>query len=632
LIDTAVDVVELADEYDAAPSDSKKRTFGYDAGYVDGYESRKERPTGSTHIGDVDFFNEDAEDIQDATWEEVYRTCCCHTGTEWAWIFLGLCILVMFLYFFLLGLELLGSAAKVIGGCTAGSLFGDAVNPIASLMIGILATVLLQSSSTTTSIIVSLVGAGSIGTRQAIYMVMGANIGTSVTNTIVAMGQMGNGDQLERAFAGATVHDMFNFLTVAVLLPVEAATGYLYYLTGAMVKNVTVTDGDKWEGPIKRLVAPLGDKIIIANKDVVSSVAKGGSCADFYPTSCEDNGRPTKDTCTVGLIGCDKATNKCPAFFEPGATQNEDQVSGGVCFFLALVILVACLIGLVTILQKLLLGMSTRILYKATNINGYLAILIGCGITILVQSSSITTSTLTPLVGMGVLQLEQMFPLTLGANIGTTVTALMASMVSDNVDSLQVALAHLFFNVTGIIIWYPVPFMRRVPMNLARKLGKATRVWRGFTVVYIAVMFFLVPLALWGLSTLFETGHKGYIILGSILCIFLAAGIGWFVYWWRCKGGAQSCLDCMGNRQAKHAAISDLPKDMVYLKKKVAALADHTGLPEDEEEEELEADGDEEEGLVESDKLEEKQKAVDAVRVDDSTSEEEEVEEEEIAA
>jgi len=566
--------------------DKKKLSFGYDAGYVDGFQSRKERPTGSTHIGDVDFYEEDAEDIADATWNEVFRTCCCHTPIEWAWIFLGICILCFFLYFFLLGLELLGTAAKVIGGCTAGSILGEAVNPVAALMIGILATVLLQSSSTTTSIMVSLVGAGSIGVNQAIYMVMGANIGTSVTNTIVAMGQMGNGDQLERAFAGATVHDMFNFMTVAVLLPVEAATGYLAALTAAMVRNVNVSDGESWEGPIKVMVEPLGSKIIIANKNVIEDIAtEGKTCADFYPTVCEDPSNPTKSTCEVGLIGCDKSTNQCPAFFQPGASQQDDQVSGGVCFFIALVILVACLIGLVTILQKLLLGMSTRILYKATNINGYLAILIGAGLTVLVQSSSITTSTLTPLVGMGVLQLEQMFPLTLGANIGTTVTALMASLVSDNVDSLQVALAHLMFNVTGILIWYPIPFMRRVPLNAARRLGKATRIWRGFTVVYILVMFILMPVVLWGLSTLFEQKSKGLTVLGIVLVLMVVGAVLWFVYWWRWKGGQKTCLDCMGNRQARSSAVRSLPKDMEYLKKKVSALIDHTGLPEEENEE-----------------------------------------------
>ena len=154
------------------------------------------------------------EEYGDATWGEVCRTCCCHTADEWAWIVFGLVSVVVLLYFFLFGLELLGAGAKVMSGCKAGELFGDDANPVAGVMIGLLSTALLQSSSTTTSIIVSLVGdGGALSVSQGIYMVMGANIGTTVTNTIVAIGQIGDGDQLERAFAGATVHDMFNYMT-----------------------------------------------------------------------------------------------------------------------------------------------------------------------------------------------------------------------------------------------------------------------------------------------------------------------------------------------------------------------------------------------------------------------------------
>ena len=156
----------------------------------------------------------------------------------------GIIVIVFFLYFFLFGLELLGTGAKVMTGCRAGALFCNYTNPVAGLMIGILATVLLQSSSTTTSIIVSLTGSA-VSVQQGIFMVMGANIGTSVTNTIVAIGQMGDGDQLERAFAGATVHDIFNFLTVAILLPLEVITGYLDALTGAIVKNAETEKGEK---------------------------------------------------------------------------------------------------------------------------------------------------------------------------------------------------------------------------------------------------------------------------------------------------------------------------------------------------------------------------------------------------
>lgn len=545
--------------------------------------SRKDRVTGSTHFGDTDFNDEKVDEIGDATWGEVVHACCVHTPKEWGFIFIGFLGVCFFLYFFLLGLDLLGSSAKVLGGCAAGHLFGDDTNPIAGLMIGVLSTVLLQSSSTSTSIIVSLVGADSMSVKQAIYMIMGANIGTTVTNTIVAMGQIGDPDQLERAFAGATVHDIFNYCTVAILLPVEAATGYLFYLTRAMLPS-SVGKGDKWNGPLKVIVTPLSDLIIKANKKVSEEIATGKkeSCDDFYPVYCTDGIVDYKNCKKIGLIACDKASGKCPVFFQDGANQSDDQVSGGVCLFLALVILVVCLIGLVTLLQKMLLGTSTRIIYKATNINPYIAMLIGMGITILVQSSSITTSALTPLVGMGVLHIDQMLPLTLGANIGTTFTAILASLVSSSVNALQVSLCHLFFNLTGIVIWYPVPFMRRIILNGAIALGKATRIWRLFPLAWIAIMFFIVPLIFLGLSELFSQKKKGFTILGSIIVVMAGLGIIYGFLWWRFRNGKQSCHDCMANHQRKSEAMKSLPDDMEYVKRELARIKDHTGLPEEE--------------------------------------------------
>ena len=516
-----------------------------------------------------------------------------HTPAEWGFIFIGICLVAFFLYFFLLGLNLLGTAAKVIGGCTAGALFGDDTNPVAGVMVGILCTVLIQSSSSTTSIIVSLVGAGQVTVRSGIFMVMGANIGTSVTNTIVAMGHLGDGDELERAFAGATVHDMFNFLSVGILFPLELITRYLFFLSKALTPDAREGKGEKWVGPVKKIVSPLGNRVIKANKSVTTAIAKGGSCDDFYPVTCDPSMEisykacvPPKGGCAddadfcpkVGLITCDKDLG-CPAFFQDGATRQDDEISGGVVFFLALVILVICLIGLVTILQKMLMNLSTRIIYKATNINGYLAILVGAGITILVQSSSITTSALTPFVGMGALRLEQMLPLTLGANIGTTATGLLSSLVSDKVEALQVALCHLFFNISGIIIWYPIPRLRNIPLNAARTLGKATRIWRGFPVVYILVTFLLLPLILFGLSSLFEQDSRGYVVLGSFLVVILVLLLANFVYKWYRGGLKESIIDSFESRQRRSKAINSLPDDMEEVKSELARLKEHTGLP-----------------------------------------------------
>lgn len=145
--------------------------------------SRKQCPTESTHFGDGNRDTEQVDEIMDATWGEVFQACCVHNATGWGVIFIGACAALFFLYFFLVSIELIGSSAKVLGGCSAGGLFGNDPNPFAALVIGILATVLVQSSSTTTSITVSLVGAQALSVQTGIYMVMGANIGTSVTNT-----------------------------------------------------------------------------------------------------------------------------------------------------------------------------------------------------------------------------------------------------------------------------------------------------------------------------------------------------------------------------------------------------------------------------------------------------------------
>lgn len=159
-------------------------------------------------------------------------------------------------------------------------------------------------------------------------------------------------------------------MTVAILFPVEIITHYLAALTSAIVRSVSTSKGDKWEGPIKKIVSPLIDKIIIANKEVVTKIAENSTyygCqvgGGFYPIECEDPASPTYDTCRTGLIGCNKDTDECPAFFQADATARNDKISGGASFILGLVILFVCLFGLVAVLHKMLMGMSTRIIYK----------------------------------------------------------------------------------------------------------------------------------------------------------------------------------------------------------------------------------------------------------------------------
>lgn len=537
----------------------------------DGVEMTKIKKIISPEDADIEAF----EAAQNTSWGDVASSCCCHSLTGWLHIFSGICLVCFILYWFLVGLDLLGTSAKCLTGCFAGELFGEA-NPVASVIIGVLATVLLQSSSTTTSIIVSLVGSG-LSVNTGIYMIMGANIGTSVTSTIVAMGQLGDGDELERAFAGATVHDMFNFLTVFILLPVEASTHYLYHLTKAITPD-SVEKGEKWSSPFKIMLDPVVDRMIISNKKLISAIASGEkTCADFYPVYCE-GGVETYETCDPGLLSCNKSTGTCPVFFQNGASQSDDMASAGVNLFIALIILTFSLVALVTVLKKMLLNASKPIIFKATSFNGYFSMIIGALLTITVQSSSVTTSTLTPLVGIGIIPLYQMYPLTLGANIGTTVTGLMAAGVSGKVEALQVALAHLFFNITGILIFYPIPFMRRIPISLAKMLGKCTRIWKGFPLVYIAVCFFILPLILWGLSELLSTKEIGTFSFGVVLLILLALLVAWFLVFWFKQDGKTKATAYFEFRQLKQDTIKHLPDNIGYCLEEIQKLKEHSGM------------------------------------------------------
>lgn len=176
------------------------------------------------------------------------------------------------------------------------------------------------------------------------------------------MGQMADGPQLERAFAGATVHDCFNLLTVLVLLPVEVITHYLYHLVTAITPDELGYREDNSGGGIKAIVAPISDRIIKANSKVIEEIAIGvvDSCDAYYPVFCVDGIEDYKhcaakceegqekgvDCGRVGSVTCSKDFG-CPAFFQDGATQSEDTLSGGVCLFLSIVLLIVCLMGLV---------------------------------------------------------------------------------------------------------------------------------------------------------------------------------------------------------------------------------------------------------------------------------------------
>jgi len=338
----------------------------------------------------------------------------------------------------------LEAGIKIMGQDTQEALFSAVTNPIAGVCVGILGTVLVQSSSASTAIIVGLVASGAISVEAAVPMVMGANIGTTVTNTLVSLGHVRQSNEFRRAFAAATVHDFFNVMAVAVLLPLQLAFGLISGIAQAISDLLLGSAaGTEWKSPIKQWVkTPVG------------------WIEDFWAAT--------------------------------GATSN---LLGSLMVITGLVLI----LGALAFITKNMRALVADRVERSVNAflgkgGGSVAILLGLVITLAVQSSSITTSILIPLAGAGVLSLRNAYPVTLGANVGTTITALLAALATSSPDALTVALAHTTFNVVGILLLYVLPLFRDVPIRAAENLADLAVERRTIAVFYVLTAFIIIPL------------------------------------------------------------------------------------------------------------------------------------------
>ncbi|XP_029956481.1 sodium-dependent phosphate transport protein 2A-like isoform X2 [Salarias fasciatus] len=366
--------------------------------------------------------------------------------------------------------------------------------------------------------------------QSAIPIIMGSNIGTSVTNTVVALMQAGEREEFKRAFAGATVHDCFNWLSVLVLLPLEAASGLLRRLSQAVVDTLQLSSGEEAPELLKVITKPLTALIIQLDQSVITAIATGDqtvSNQSLVRRWCPATELPLKDNETSWLShNLSEQTQKCGHLFVNCSLS--DLAIGLILLACSLLVLCSCLILLVKVLNSLLKGQVASAINKVINTDfphpftwlaGYLALLVGAGMTFLVQSSSVFTSSITPLIGIGVISIERAYPLTLGSNLGTTTTATLAALASPG-DKLaaatQVALCHFFFNLVGILLWYPIP-ATRLPIRMARALGSHTARYRWFAVLYLLLCFLLLP------SLVFALSMAGWKVMAGIGAPVIAA-------------------------------------------------------------------------------------------------------------
>ena len=354
-------------------------------------------------------------------------------------------------YLLICAVGTIGGGFKMATGDHAKELFAFASNPFAGLVIGTVATALIQSSSTVTSIIVGLV-AGGLPVSIAVPMVMGANIGTSITNTIVSLGHVRAKEEFKRAFSAATVHDFFNLLSVVIFLPLEMAFGILEKM-GSWLSSLFYGSGDasmKSFNFVKAATAPLVDSF----KGVAKSMG--------------------------------------------------DQVGGTLLIVFGIVLIFVSITLIGKLLKQLMVGKAKDIMHTAIGRGPVSGIASGTVVTVLVQSSSTTTSLMVPLAGSGSFKLRDIYPFTLGANIGTCVTAVLAATaVTGNAQAaLQIAFIHLTYNILGVVVIYGIPVLRRLPIKSAQWLGATAAENKIAALGYIVGVFFLVPAVCLGITSL----------------------------------------------------------------------------------------------------------------------------------
>ena len=353
-------------------------------------------------------------------------------------------LLLILVYVLIAAVSIIGRGFQAALGDEARSLFAFSENPFVGLMVGIVATALIQSSTAVTAIIVALV-AGGLPVPIAVPMIMGSNMGTTLTSSIVSLGQVAEPEDFRRAYAAATIHDGFNLLSILIFFPLEL----LFH-------------------PLQKL-SLLSANLLVGGADV--------SMSDLNFMGLIT--RPVVNTVRETVAGF-------------------STVTGGVVLILVgLVLIVGSVYCVGKLMKQLMVGRARELLNMALGQGLLWGIAAGTLITVIVQSSTTTTSLIVPLAGAGVVTLWQVYPFTLGANIGTTLTAILAATAISGdmaVPAMQIAFVHFYFSVLGVVVVLAIPFLRKLPVLFAQWIADLATKRKIYAAVYLLSVFVVIPL------------------------------------------------------------------------------------------------------------------------------------------
>jgi len=340
------------------------------------------------------------------------------------------------LFFFLLSLRLLVHSLGLFSDSFQENFLISSLNPFIGLFIGLLVTAIIQSSSTTTTMVVAIMAAGGLEIRDAIPIIMGANIGTTLTSTIVALGFISDAKEFRKAISAGIIHDFFNILLVIVLFPFEYYFGVLSGLSSAIQEAVVGVNG-------------------------ISSANEVSFGFDF------------------GL-----------------AEMIADSIPGDILTVVCSFILLFTSIKLLTrVIQQSVIGSSKNKLRRYIFEKPFKSFGWGLIFTAAIQSSSVTTALVVPLVATSKVRLINAFPFILGANLGTTITALIAASFSSEA-ALSIAIFHLLFNLIGVVLFMVSGVLRKLFVDFTKKFSITITKRRIVGLAYVLVTFFLLPFIL----------------------------------------------------------------------------------------------------------------------------------------
>lgn len=366
------------------------------------------------------------------------------------------CLLVLGLYGFVVALTgfkdawALAFSIESSGSVLRSILDASLSSPYTALLSGIVITSLIQSSSATIAIVVATVGSGVITIEDSVFIMMGANIGTTITNTIVGLAHSHQPEEFRRMTPAILVDDVYKILNVSLFFFIEIATGLLNTL------SVTIVDFLEARTPMGAMLNSFPDLIDLITGPAVATTI-------FLTTSF---------TSAVGL----------------------QALITGATFFL-LLILSLSLMG--EALEHYLHNRSRELLNKVFG-GKYLSFGIGFVICWLLQSSSVAVSLILPLVAQSAVTLPTVYYYSVGAALATTCDAgQVISYLKFGPIGLTAGMVHILLNVFGAILFLTVPGLKQLPILIAEHVGSLMGKYTHaplILVAYVALLFFGFPL------------------------------------------------------------------------------------------------------------------------------------------